>query len=190
MALLLWHSWTQETSVDQTTSPSSLLMLVNTASPQCITVYHSISQCTTVYHSIPQYITVNSIVKYDVNFFTNTDWFSEYFCFCAWCARATWSRDVLQNVHSSRKPIQCAPGETHPNWYTPMEEQARLAVTWLELTCKLFIHDFIPHNLGILLTVSCGTSQIYCLHSPTSHKKFSFMKTSTFRDGSLKNQPN
>ena len=131
MALLLWHSWTQETSVDQTTSPSSLLTLVNTASPQY----------TTVYHSIPQYTTVNSIVKYDINFFTNTDWSSEYFCFCAWCARATWSWDVLQNIHSSRKPIRCAPGETHPNWYTSVGEQARLAVTWLELTCKSFIHD-------------------------------------------------
>ena len=146
MVLLLWHSWTQETSVDQTTSPSSLLTLVNTASPQCTTVYHSIPQYITVYYSIPQYITVNSIVKYDINFFTNTDWSSEYYCFCAWCARATWSRDVLQNVHSSRKPIRCAAGETHPNWYTSMGEQARLDVTWLELTCKSF-YTWLANNL-------------------------------------------
>ena len=112
--------------------PNNISVQFTDVSEHCIT---------TVYYSISQNITVNSIVKYDINFFTNTDWSSEYFCFCAWCARATWSRDVLQNVHSSRKPIRCAPGETHPNWYTSVGEQARLAVTWLELTCKSFIHD-------------------------------------------------
>ena len=61
-------------------------MLVNTASPQYTTVYHSIPQYIIVYYSysipqyiyitvyysysIPQYITVNSIVKYDINIFT------------------------------------------------------------------------------------------------------------------------